>query len=454
MTQETRGARAPKTRLATTALVVAGVLGAAGCSSVPDAVNPVEWYRGASDAVGGMFGGDEPEAGKTAGDPGTSADTSYPNLASVPPRPTPSTTAEQREALKQGLVADRANARYTEPTPSSSPTASAAPAPAPRAPAAAPQRSQPQAPQKSQSPPPRPAESQAALPAAAPPAATAAPQAPARPVAAPAPAPAPVAVPAPAAVSSGSGQRSALWPNRPVPETPGLRASTTGQVGGEEIHRSVAERSRTPLPAHVTASRSPAPAAPAAAADTSSGLAQRTTFDSAGSGSATSGTWSQPSSVPAAPSEPPRPRVSEQSVIVNEDAIGGAPAAVPVATTLGGRRYLASTVYFGHGSASLTDAERREIADIAKAAAANGAAMQVIGHTSARTADLSMRDHETANLAMSMRRAQAVANVLIRAGMPADRVIVEARGDAQPEFYEVMPAGEAGNRRAEIVVIY
>lgn len=465
MTQKTRRPRAPKTRLATTVLVFAGVMGAAGCSSVPDAVNPVEWYRGASDAVGGVFGG-EPEAGKTAGDPGTSADTSYPNLASVPPRPTPSTTAEQREALKQGLVADRANARYTEPAASapaaSAPAASAPAATRPAAAAAAPQRSQPQTPPKPQSSAPRPAESQAALPAPAP--AQPAPAAPA-PVAAVPAAPATPQGPAgPAATttaaSSGSSERSALWPNRPAPETPGLRASTTGQVGGDAIHRSVAERSQTPLPAHASASRPPAPSSsipstPApAAAGTSGRLAERTTLDSAGSGGAAPMTRSQPPSAPP-PSEPPRPRVSEQSVIVNEDAIGGgAPVVAPAAGTLGGRRYLASTIYFGHGSANLTDTERREIADIAQAAAANGAAIQVIGHTSARTADLSMRDHETANLAMSMRRAQAVANVLIHAGMPADRVIVEARGDAQPEFYEVMPAGEAGNRRAEIVVIY
>src|SRR3546814_20979731 len=72
-------------------------------------------------------------------------------------------------------------------------------------------------------------------------------------------------------------------------------------------------------------------------------------------------------------SEPPRPRVSEQSVIVNEDAIAGLSPAAPVAGLSGGRRYLASTIYFGHGSANLTGAERREIADIARAAAANGA---------------------------------------------------------------------------------
>ena len=469
MTKETRRARTLKKRLATTALMFAGVLGAAGCSSVPDAVNPVEWYRGASDAVGGMFG-DEPEAGQTPGDPGTSANTAYPNLSTVPPRPTPSTTAEQREAMKQGLVADRANARYTEPAPGSgSPSPSGA-----RAPAPVPQRSQPQP----QSPAPRPAEPQAALPTPVP--TTPAPTTPAPttpapvpPAAAPAAPPAAAAVAAPARVAPAAdpGGRSALWPNRPAPETPGVQASTTGRVGGDEIHRSAQHRSQS----SATAPSAPAAVTTAARAPASTGggnsrLSEGTTLDSAGYGGAAPAAIprSQPPAAPARaapsaaaqtpaapePPEPSRPRVSEQSVIVNEDAITGGPAARPAASTLGGRRYLASTIYFGHGSASVTEAERQEIARIAKAAAANGAAVQVIGHASARTADLSLRDHETANLAMSMKRAQAVADVMIRAGMPSDRVIVEALADSQPEFYEVMPSGEAGNRRTEIVVIY
>lgn len=450
MTQETRAATTRRKWLSTTALAFAGALGVAGCSSVPDAVNPVEWYRGASDAVGGMFGGDEPEAGATAGDPGTSANTAYPNLATVPGRPTPSTTPEQREALKQGLVADRANARYTEPVPGSQASRTAA----------APQRNQPQAqpkppaaPEQQAASPPlarsQPTASTAAVPASPPPATP--PATPSAAVAPPAAPPAAVAS-APAVRSAAANGGSGLWPNRPPPETPGVRASTTGRVGGDEIHRSAAAGNQTPLPSHVPSPTAPSPSAPSVA----NRLAERTTYDSAGAGtgSVAQTARAQPPVPPPAPSEPTPPRASEQSVIVNEDAIAGTVAAAPLATSFGGRRYLASTVYFGHGSASITAGERQEIARIARAAAANGAAIQVIGHASARTADLSLRDHETANLAMSMKRAQTVADVLIQSGMPANRVIVEALADSQPEFYEVMPAGEAGNRRAEIIVIY
>ncbi len=174
-------------------------------------------------------------------------------------------------------------------------------------------------------------------------------------------------------------------------------------------------------------------------------VASRTTYDSAG-----------PSAAPrSAPSEPaasaPAPTASSQSVIVNEDAIGGGAFTAP---TFSGRPYLASTIYFGHGSARLSAAEQAEIAEVARTAASSGAGVQVVGHASSRTADLSFREHDMANFEISLKRAQAVANALIAAGVPAERVRVEAVSDTQPEYYEVMPSGESGNRRAEIVLYY
>ena len=52
----------------------------------------------------------------------------------------------------------------------------------------------------------------------------------------------------------------------------------------------------------------------------------------------------------------------------------------------------------------------------------------------------------------SQARANAVAQELIREGVPADKVLVEAVGDSQPIYYESMPKGEDGNRRAEIFI--
>jgi outer membrane protein OmpA-like peptidoglycan-associated protein len=71
------------------------------CSSVPDAVNPVEWYKGASDMITGK---DRAEVATPA------AKGQYPDVNTVPQR-----TADTRKDLPKGLVADRGNAKYAEP---------------------------------------------------------------------------------------------------------------------------------------------------------------------------------------------------------------------------------------------------------------------------------------------------------------------------------------------------
>jgi outer membrane protein OmpA-like peptidoglycan-associated protein len=418
MIQETRIAEATSGRRAVRMLAVLGMVGLAGCSSIPDAVNPVAWYRGTSNTIGGWFE-DKPAKDGTApstvaGDPGPSSNTEYPNLSTVPARPTPSTTPEQRETLKQGLIADRANARYTD-----------APATQPAPPPAAPRSPAPQS-QSQQTPPPEPT---AVVPARATTAFTA-----------------PQSAPSPSTSSSGSsrlaagaGDQSALWPNRPAPQTPTVTGVTTGEVGGEHVRRAMPQSEPAPVPARVAApsSSEPVPA---------SQLAERTTFDSAGN----SGRAPAPRSEPSAAPPSSVPTATSQSVTVNDDALD----AVPVAASFSGQPYLASTVYFGHSSARLTGTERAELAKVAQTAIASGAAVRVIGHASARTADLDLRAHEVANFTMSLKRANAVADVLIHAGLPANRIRIDALGDSQPEFYEVMPSGEAGNRRVEVFLIY
>lgn len=92
-------------------VTVAALALVAGCSSVPNAVNPISWYRdltGASknDALDNdtrnrdnlAAGGQEP----------------YPNLADVPNPPDRARSTLDRDALKKSLIADRSNASYTD----------------------------------------------------------------------------------------------------------------------------------------------------------------------------------------------------------------------------------------------------------------------------------------------------------------------------------------------------
>ena len=57
---------------------------------------------------------------------------------------------------------------------------------------------------------------------------------------------------------------------------------------------------------------------------------------------------------------------------------------------------------------------------------------------------------EAVNRAVSRRRAQAVADYLLRAGVPADRLEVEGRGSAEPVADNETISGRARNRRVEL----
>ncbi|MCH8113411.1 MAG: VWA domain-containing protein [Proteobacteria bacterium] len=92
----------------------------------------------------------------------------------------------------------------------------------------------------------------------------------------------------------------------------------------------------------------------------------------------------------------------------------------------------------------------RLLREIAVQARGGGGYIRVVGHASSRTRDLRLVEHNLINFGISLDRAQSVANHLMRQGVPPARIIVEARGDTDPIFFETMPEGEAENRRVEI----
>ena len=110
----------------------------------------------------------------------------------------------------------------------------------------------------------------------------------------------------------------------------------------------------------------------------------------------------------------------------------------------------AATVQFGHDSAGFTRTGSKAIRQIADQYKKRGGVIRVVGHASSKTRNMSVVEHSLANFNVSLDRAQTVANELIRLGVPPDAIFVEARGASDPAFFESMPAGAAGNRRAEI----
>ncbi len=394
-----------------TVAAVAGLAFLTGCSALPDALNPVAWYESATDTAGGWFSDDETSEEAQAGTEQAPADSSFPNLASVPERPVPSTTEEERAQIQQGLVADRDNARYSDQARAS-------------APASAPSATQSTGSTTTLAPPP--------APSVAPP-----------PAAAVASAPAP-----PRAAATQEGQASTLWPRRPAPETR-LPRTTSGAVAPDSALRRPSESLDISTDTkRQTAAAQPAPSGSSVRVETPA--TRSTQLDS---------TTATPPVPPATPA--PQSAAGSASAPTAPSAAGETPSVIVDGPTLdqyqlgfSGPAYLVGTVYFRHGSAGLTGEERKLISQIAGAALQTDAYVRVVGHASSRTAEMPLDRHELVNFNVSLARAETVAAALVAGGVPEGRVLVEAMSASQPLFFESMPSGEAGNRRTEILFQY
>jgi outer membrane protein OmpA-like peptidoglycan-associated protein len=82
----------------------------AACSHVPDAVNPIAWYR---DVSGNSANDDKSQQGRNQGNLAAGGDKAYPNLATVPDQPDRVLSGIDRDKLQESLIADRNNAKYS-----------------------------------------------------------------------------------------------------------------------------------------------------------------------------------------------------------------------------------------------------------------------------------------------------------------------------------------------------
>ena len=112
-------------------LVILGMtlVGVAGCSNVPDAVNPVSWYRD----VTGISKNDDLGKGQNEQNLAEGSNEPYPNLGSVPSAPDAQLSGVDRDKLVKSLVADRNNAQYSADNLRAGDVASTVPPPAPPA---------------------------------------------------------------------------------------------------------------------------------------------------------------------------------------------------------------------------------------------------------------------------------------------------------------------------------
>ena len=116
--------------------------------------------------------------------------------------------------------------------------------------------------------------------------------------------------------------------------------------------------------------------------------------------------------------------------------------------------FQAATLRFPRGSAKLSAKHRSILREVVAMYREHGGTLRVIGHASGRTRNLDPAIREKVNLRISFDRANAVAKELVRLGVRSDKLFVGGRSDREPVYHEFMPAGEAGNQRAEIYIDY
>lgn len=412
-------------KLAGLTLAFGVAAGLSACSSIPDWVDPTTWIGGsdsksASDDSGLSKTGQEAENQQAAGQ--------TPDLADVPAKPA-ATDQTQDANVESSLAADRSRANYSADALRGG-TEAAAPPP----PASAP--TDQQVAEVSTTPSAQPAAADDEN--AAPPASDAAQAAPAQPAAAapppsseqassvpgtlpdeaaPAPAPA-AAAPAPAPVAEAPQQPAAA----PPPET---------QVASNEPAPAAAPSVAPAMEAPVAPAPQAVPQAP-----------QRPATDALGFA---------PSSAP-----PLDASVAQfvPSGVVNRYQQTQMASIAPVygysslsAGTVGTR---AAVVTFAGDRTVLDDNARALVKSAANAFRLRGGMgfVRVVGHASSRSMEVSAERHMELDFDHSQARATAVAQALIKAGVPADKVLVEAVGDTAP----VRAMGGDADRSAEIFI--
>ena len=365
-------------RAATPAVALCVLL--AGCSQVPDAINPVAWY----DAVAGndeaevKDAANELEAERGAPPPGSSD--GFPNLSRV----------DQQNAARQGLAADTQGRQYSENVSRQGSSGAQNSLYAEDKPPAAPQ-----------------VEAQQIAPAPQPKA----------PVTAAAPAPTPenrvtLTPPAPPQAPAGT-QTAAIPTSNDYSVDPAMGQRLAQQLA--EIRARAADQGSL-LPSNLSAGGQGSPTIVISSGGIETSQQLSGNLSNVVSGGALS-----------------------SGQVLNNGALP-----LPSGSTR------VATIQFPNGSAALSSHDRKILSDVAKLQMQSNGVLRIVGHASLRTRNMDPSQHAITNLKVSEKRANRVANILRQMGVSSDQVLVAAVGDNEPVFLEVMPSGEAGNRRAEI----
>lgn len=408
--------------------------GTGACSTIPDWVDPTTW------------GSDTPASTTDSQLPADNTQTSdnaqFPDLSKMPDKPQRASTPDEQKQVAQTLTSDRDQTNYSADALRGGTEAAAPPPPdTPPPPVESVEQSTQTASTDTASTDDSDTTQPAPQPVAQQPAA-----APTQPVAVASTTPVPGSMPAVPADAPRMPVNAALQPAvggtvDPSDAALGFRASTAPPLDAsvaQFVAPSVLDRYRQT--AKLAQASGIAPGSYSAVASNEPAVPLR----------APAGT--RPAVLGTGVTDVGGPEVMTGDVVANFNSISSSPA-VPVSVSpVATPGDPVAVVYFPHDTTVLDTDGKAQVKAVLAAFQARGGQgfVRVVGHSSSRTANMSVERHIALNFERSQARANSVARALIAAGIPASKVLVEAVGDTQPIYYESMPQGEEGNRRAEI----
>jgi outer membrane protein OmpA-like peptidoglycan-associated protein len=116
------------------------------------------------------------------------------------------------------------------------------------------------------------------------------------------------------------------------------------------------------------------------------------------------------------------------------------------------KSYQVATILFPNGSSRVGKGDRRVLRQVIAQYKKVGGMLRIVGHASGRSGTNDPILHKMTNFQVSAARAERVAKELVKMGVKANKMFVGSVSDREPRYYEYMPSGEAGNRRAEIFI--
>lgn len=363
------------------ALVAAGFV--AGCSQVPDAVNPVQWYDNSVEFFAGEEGAEDQAATANGAPRNTAAtnkssDAEFPLLSGI--------NQQQERVVARQQATERANSGEARKY----------------APVIARQGD---------------AVNALNAPPAPPPTATAQPAAPTTETKTASAALAPVVQPSAAVETARTPQTAGQTRQLPA----------TGNAQQDNFQARFAERLAEIRTQASLGTTMPASSMPMISGSNSDTVVVSSTGVEAGYGTAA------PALVEGIAS------VNNQLTYVENAMAAIGPGAVKVAT-----------IRFENGSSKLSSRDRQILANVMKLKKERGGRIHVVGHASSRTRNTDPVKHKMINFRVSAARADAIARELMRMGADRAQLQINAISDSAPQYLEIMPTGEAGNRRAEI----